>query len=77
MANQFRPLLYLKVTEEGVVDSRIASGTPGQAEAGSLLLSKLCYEIFLLNAAAKKAWAEVEEQNNTQGADTLEARSDE
>ena len=58
--HESKPLLYLKIDENGVIESRVAAGTLPQAEAGTQLLSKIQYEIFLLSQAAKSAWTKIE-----------------
>jgi hypothetical protein len=55
MAKNFEPCVFLKLTDKGVVDMRIATNTAAEQEAAHVLLGKLSFEINQLNEAAKDA----------------------
>jgi hypothetical protein len=57
MAEKFQPCVYIKLTDEGIVDMRIAVNSAGEQEAAHILLGKLSFEINQLNVAAKEAGA--------------------
>ena len=58
------PVIFVKISENGIEDTRIGGALPGDQEAGTLLLSKIMYELFLLNTAAKNAWSLIVAENS-------------
>ena len=64
MATKFEPTIFIKLTKDGIADTVLENGLPGETESSALLLSMLSYELNILNRAAIAAWKKIQEESD-------------